>query len=172
MEAAPFLSFCVPTRNRAECLRELLESIAAQATPEIEVVISDDASPDQTAEVVAAFENRLGSLDYQRHDPALRYDRNVLSVVAQARGKFCWLFGDDDRLEPGGLDAVLQALKRDTGLTGLTTGRISFDCTLTERLPFRLFKQQTNRTFNDAASAIRSLLDRLGFLSCQVINRE
>ncbi len=168
---SPLLSFCIPTRNRAGFLREFLESLAPQITPEVEVVISDDASTDDTAAVVESFRPRLPQLTCARVDPALRYDRNLLHAVALAQGEFCWLFGDDDRLEPNGLAAVLRALKEDRELTGLTTGRISYDSALGHRLPVRALKQQETALFCDAHEAFLRLLDRLGFLSCQVVNR-
>ncbi len=84
----PFLSICIPTRDRAPYLRELLESIAAQTTPEIEVVLSDDGSSDDTPQVIAEFENRFTHFVSDRHDPALRYDRNVLHVMARAHGEY------------------------------------------------------------------------------------
>ena len=170
--AAPLLSFCIPTRNRANYLRELLESIATQIAPEVEVVISDDGSTDQTSLVVESFRARIPELTYERVDPPLLYDRNLLHAVALARGEFCWLFGDDDRLEPGGLAAVLDALKKEQELTGLTTDRISYDSALTQRLPVRPLKQKETVLFRDAEVACLRLLDRLGFLSCQVVNRK
>ena len=99
---SPLLSICIPTRNRAQFLHTLLESIARQVTPAVEVVISDDASTDDTASLIESFRPRLPRLTYEKVDPAFRYDRNLLHAVALARGEFCWLFGDDDRLEPGG----------------------------------------------------------------------
>ena len=152
-------------------MRVLLESIAQQITPEVEVVISDDASTDDTADVIESFRPRLPQLTYEKVDSALRYDRNLLRAVALARGEFCWLFGDDDRLEPSALAAVLSALKEDRALTGLTTGRISYDSALTDRLPVRALKQQETKLFCDAGETFLRLLDRLGFLSCQVVQR-
>ncbi len=167
----PLLSFCVPTRNRAEYLREFLESVAEQATPAVEVVISDDGSDDNTAEVIESFRGRLPHLTARRVDPPLRYDRNLLHVVSLARGQYCWLFGDDDRLEPGGLAAVLKALQTVPELTGLTTDRVSYDSALAHRLPVRALKQETTFLYHHANEAFLGLLDRLGFLSCQVVNR-
>ncbi|HEY3746193.1 MAG TPA: glycosyltransferase family 2 protein [Gemmatimonadaceae bacterium] len=167
----PLLSFCVPTRNRAEYLREFLESVAEQATPAVEVVISDDGSDDNTAEVIESFRGRLPHLTARRADPPLRYDRNLLHVVSLARGQYCWLFGDDDRLEPGGVATVLAALKANPELTGLTTNRTSYDSALANLLPVRALKQRTGILFHDADEAFLGLLDRLGFLSCQVVNR-
>jgi abequosyltransferase len=167
----PSLSFCIPTRNRAEFLRTLLESIAQQITPEVEVVISDDASTDDTAAVVESFRSRLPQLTYERADPALRYDRNLLNAVALAGGEYCWLFGDDDRLEPGGIAALLASLKATPEFTGLTTGRVSYDSKLEHRLPVRALKQSETIVFHDARETFMRLLDRIGFLSCQVVQR-
>ena len=166
-----FLSICIPTRDRAQCLRELLESIAAQATPEVEIVISDDGSSDDTPQIIAEFRNRFPYFVSERHDPALRYDRNVLNVVAKASGDFCWLFGDDDKMEPGGLAAVIAALRANPDLTGLTTALISYDHTLKERIYVRELTQNETRLFTGAGEAFLKLLDRLGFLSCQIVNR-
>ena len=168
----PLISICIPTRNRADCLAVLLHSIVAQNEPGIQVVISDDASEDHTGQVVAAFRDRLPNILYERAGVPLRYDRNVLHVVAMATGTFCWLFGDDDRMEPGALASVSEALRIAPTLTGLTTGRISYDHKLAETIPVRDLKQNQTTLFSNAGEACLQLLDRLGFLSCQVINRE
>ena len=152
-------------------LRELLESIASQIEPEVEVVLSDDSSTDETPAVVAEFESRFAHLQYERHDPALLYDRNVLRVVGRARGEFCWLFSDDDRMEPGALATVMKELRTDRALAGLTTGRIAYDFALAQRLPVRALTTRESTTFTNAETAFLDLLDRIGFLSCQVINR-
>ena len=167
----PLLSFCIPTRNRAKYLREMLESVAAQITSDVEVVISDDGSTDETQEIIESFRACIPCLVAQRVDPPLRYDRNLLHVVSLARGNYCWLFGDDDRLEPGGLAAVLEALKTEPELTGLTTDRISYDSALEKKIPVRALKQQQSALFQNANEAFVLLLDRLGFLSCQIVNR-
>ena len=171
MTSAPLLSFCIPTRNRAGFLRESLGSIAAQITPEVEVVISDDGSNDETPAVIESFRGQMPNLTALRADPPLRYDRNVLQAVAAARGKYCWLFGDDDRLETGGLAAVLAALREEPDLTGLTTDRVSYDSELKNRLSVRALKQTETALFTQPNEAFLRLLDRLGFLSCQVVKR-
>jgi len=92
----PSLSICIPTYNRSKLLAELLDSIILQNEPGIEVVVSDDASPDDTADVVAFYTGKLPNLKYIRQDKNIGLDRNFRAVVEAASGDYVWLMGDDD----------------------------------------------------------------------------
>jgi O-antigen biosynthesis alpha-1,3-abequosyltransferase len=108
----PKLSICIPTYNRAPYLPTALESFATQITgrDDIEIVVSDNASTDETREVVRSFEQRLPHLRYFRCDENVNFDRNFLKVVELATGEYCWVFGDDDAVRPGAVQAVMDAL--------------------------------------------------------------
>lgn len=97
---APSLAVCIPTYNRARYLREALESVAAQ-DPSLEVVVSDNASQDDTPAVVEAFRARLPRLRYERQAENQGADRNYLEVVRLATADYCWLMGSDDAVAPG-----------------------------------------------------------------------
>jgi abequosyltransferase len=153
-------------------LRVLLESVASQIQPEVQIVISDDACTDNTPEIVKSFRDRLSNLKYARWEPALRYDRNVLKVVEMAEGDYCWLFGDDDRMEPGGLEKVLRALRENRELSGITVDRIDYDHDLFRQMSRRAPNQTQTIIFESAEEGFLKLLDRLGFLSCQIVNRQ
>ncbi len=104
------LSICIPTYRRARYLAETLDSVIAQATSDVEIIVSDNASPDNTAEVVQACQARFPRLTYFRQPENLGADRNYLQSVALASGEWCWLLGDDDLLEPGAIACVLDHL--------------------------------------------------------------
>jgi glycosyltransferase involved in cell wall biosynthesis len=108
----PRLSVCIPTYNRAAYLPAALESFAAQIAgrDDIEVVVSDNASTDKTGEVVRSFEGRLPRLRYFRWDETAHVDRNILKVVDLSEGEYCWVLGDDDAVQPGAVQAVMDAL--------------------------------------------------------------
>jgi len=109
----PILSLCISTINRAEFLRETLETILRQVTDECEVLIVDNASTDNTPHVVAELARRCASLRYIRTDSNNGLDSNFDRAVELSRGEYCWLTSDDDLLKPGAIAAVLRAVRHD-----------------------------------------------------------
>src|SRR4051794_4708620 len=105
------LSICIATRNRAALIGATLESIVTQCTGEVEVVILDGASTDNTEQVVRLYQMRFPCVRYFRQDTNLGIDRDFASAVDLAEGEYCWLFSDDDVLKPGAVRIVLDALQ-------------------------------------------------------------
>ena len=105
----PVLTIAIPTYNRAWCLRELLTLLVDQIKdePRIELIISDNASPDDTTSVVGEFVAHGLRVRYIRNDENIGPDANFLQCFEQARGKYVWLFSDDDLIVPGGLARIL-----------------------------------------------------------------
>lgn len=142
----PKLSICIPTYNRAKYLGETIASIVNQATEEVEIVISDNASSDNTTEIVEHYRATFPSIVYYRHSENVGADRNYLKVVELASGEYCWLFGSDDIMKEHAIAKVLSEIKSgaDVYLCGLTL------CTL-DMAPIekhRVLKIETDKTFN------------------------
>src|SRR4051794_16001833 len=98
----------VPTRNRAERLGALLESLATQEGPEFEVIVVDNASDDDTQAVIANAGARSIRLD-EPMGPAVARNRGWRSADAQLV-----VFTDDDVVaQPGWLDALARMHARD-----------------------------------------------------------
>ena len=105
------LSVCIPTYNRAAFIGETLESILSQANESIEVVVVDGASTDDTAEVVASFQNRFTNLLYHRGAQNMGVDRDMATAVELARGDYCWLMSSDDLIKPGAISRMLEEIQ-------------------------------------------------------------
>lgn len=110
MPVNPLISIIVPTYNRAEMLREALQSALAQRYPHFEIIVSDNASTDQTAEVVQSF-----------GDPRIRYFRQSHNIGITANWKFAvsqasatWItfLADDDQYLPDHLEFGVSVLRR------------------------------------------------------------
>ena len=103
------LSICIPTCNRAEYLPVMLDSIFKQAVFDgVEVVVSDNNSYDDTARVVKEYQALYKNLFYYKNDINVGFDRNVLNCISRAKGKYCWILGDDDALLPGSTHGLSQ----------------------------------------------------------------
>jgi abequosyltransferase len=113
--AKPLLTIAIPTFNRASCLRQLLAMLAdqVQAEPRVELIVSDNASPDDTPAVVQDFVSKGLPVRYLRNRENIGPDANFLQCFEQAQGKYVWLFSDDDLLIPGGLAKIVGYLERD-----------------------------------------------------------
>lgn len=102
------LSICIPTYNREVYLENLLASIREQIGNDarVQIVVSDNASDDDTQDVVARY---AGHPDFLcvRQEANCGAQENVLRVVAAAAGEYCWLLGDDEKIAPGAVAGVL-----------------------------------------------------------------
>ena len=107
------LSFCIPTYNRANFLKDTLESIISQATEEIEIVIVDGASTDNTSEIVALFQKQFSNILYHKGIQNMGVDRDMATSVELARGEYCWLMSSDDLVKKDAVAKVLSEIKSE-----------------------------------------------------------
>lgn len=105
------ISVAIATFNRAAMVAEAVMAALAQANPDDEIVVSDDASTDDTPQVLAD----LGFSDLRVR--VLRRDVNTGGVanwnaaMDATRGEFIAWCSDDDRFLPGHLDASVSYLE-------------------------------------------------------------
>ena len=112
----PKLSICIATFNRGGFIGATLDSILSQVTPDVEVLVLDGASPDNTAQVMAPYLAKHAELRYIREKTNSGVDADFDKAVGFAWGEFCWLMTDDDLLLPGAVQRVLAELKDDRDL--------------------------------------------------------
>jgi abequosyltransferase len=120
------LTIAIPTYNRAELLdRQLawLDRAITGVESHCEVVVADNRSQDRTPEVVAGWrarlENRVAfrSIRNERNVGAIR---NIAGCILAAGTSHVWTVGDDDRIEDGAAQFVLEELRRERQLALLT----------------------------------------------------
>ncbi|MGZ3272282.1 MAG: glycosyltransferase [Caulobacteraceae bacterium] len=108
----PLITVVICTRNRAAQLRNVLESVPRLRVPpglSWELLIVDNGSSDNTAEVVQSFASRLPVRLAREDTPGLSNARN--RGVAEARGRYiCWT-DDDVVIDEGWLAAYAEAFQ-------------------------------------------------------------
>ena len=92
---------------------ETLDSIVCQLNDDVEVLILDGASPDNTRQVVEPFANTYANVRYICAATNSGFDADYDNVIQQARGKYCWLMPDDDLFRPGAVNRVIEAARED-----------------------------------------------------------
>src|SRR2546425_2131461 len=107
----PRLSFCTPTYNFGQFIGKTLHNILIQGTEEVEIVIVDGASTDQTQEIVRSFQVSNPNLTYHRREQNMGVDRDLAKAVEIARGEYCWLMSSDDLLKPRAVSRVLAEIQ-------------------------------------------------------------
>jgi len=96
--AQPLVTLGVPVRNGAGMLRAALDSIVAQDYPNIEIVVSDNASDDATPDILAEYAARHPNMRVIRQEKPLTAIDNFLFVLRKAKGEFfAWCAHDDTR---------------------------------------------------------------------------
>lgn len=110
-----FLTIAIPTYNRAQDLLLLLQSIQSEfplaAEAEIEVLVISNASTDETDEIAARFAPGIPGFRYVKNDTNIGMVANFVKCLSESSGRYTWMIGDDEFLEPGGLHTVLASIR-------------------------------------------------------------
>jgi len=108
------LSFALPTYNGEKYLREALDSILVQlpdVNEKIEITISDNASTDNTSLIINEYQKHYPQIiRYYKNEKNLGPDKNYDLAVRKSKGRFVWLFSDDDCLLNGSIKKVLEII--------------------------------------------------------------
>jgi len=109
------ISICIPQYNRIAFLLKNLEWIAKQNYSDIEVVISDDCSKDNTdIEIRKLIPTYKYPIIYKRNEKNLGYDGNLRQSMELATGDYCFILGNDDTLnEPNDIQFLVDFLKEN-----------------------------------------------------------
>ena len=100
------LSICIPVYNFGAFIGETLESIISQASDEIEIVVVDGDSTDNTTEIIQGYQRTFPRLHYHRLAKRGGIDKDMAMTVEFAHGEYCWLFGGEI-LDAGAIAKVL-----------------------------------------------------------------
>jgi GT2 family glycosyltransferase len=100
----PLISVAICTRNRAKLLARAVESVLPQLGPDTELLIVDNASTDETPQIVAALAAHNPAVRVCREaTPGIPFARNA--ALVNARGRYILFFDHDELAEPGWVDA-------------------------------------------------------------------
>jgi glycosyltransferase involved in cell wall biosynthesis len=99
------ISICIPQYNRINYLLRSLDIIKEQSYADIEIVISDDCSTDDTASRIAQLQQHYKyPIVFERNEKNMGYDRNYRKCIEMASGEYAFVIGNDDSIN--GADSI------------------------------------------------------------------
>lgn len=119
------LSICIPTYNRRKYLERCINMLLPQLSDEVEVIISNNCSPDDTDEYCKTLDPRI---IYHKQPENVGHDRNFSWLLDNARSKYVQVLSDDDYLEEGAVAKLIDYLRnKDLGLAVINAKSLMHD---------------------------------------------
>lgn len=160
----PLLTIAIPTYKRATVLKNGLERLYAEWSllddnSDIEIIVSDNNSPDNTGSVVQEFISRGLPIKYICNNENIGGDGNILQCYNKANGRFAWVLGDDDYVNEGSLAYIMAFLRthKNVGVVYLRCGWIG------TRPQFNIY--------NNPEKGLSEIGVALTFISANIVNR-
>jgi glycosyltransferase involved in cell wall biosynthesis len=116
----PLVSVGLPTFNRADLLSRALESLVAQTYKNLEIVISDNSSSDQTPEVCEMYSSRYSWIRFRRQPTRVPPMLNFRTALELTSGRYFMWASDDDLWDSRFVEKLVAGLESDSSLALLS----------------------------------------------------
>jgi glycosyltransferase involved in cell wall biosynthesis len=161
----PLVSVVIPTYDRPRYLQLALASALAQTYRRLEVIVQDNASPEDPSVLVAAFADPR--VRFYRNSQNIGQTPNILAAVARATGPYVAILGDDDLWQPDFIATLVAALESHPDVVvafcdhDIIDSEGRRDAATTERISRRFgrhrMRRGVHRRFDDIALVYRSI---------------
>ncbi len=111
------LTIAIPTYNGAKTINNMLELLLPQCNERIQIIISDNASTDNTPEIIKHYVNSFGNIYYIRNKNNIGPDSNYLQCLNLSKGKYTLLLSDDDILIENKLPIIISFLENNEDMS-------------------------------------------------------
>jgi glycosyltransferase involved in cell wall biosynthesis len=112
----PKVTVGIPVFNGDQFLRKSIESIINQSYQDIEIIISDNCSTDNTQTICLEYASRDNRIRYIRQSKNYGSINNFVVLLSEARGKYFMWAGADDVIDDNWIASLLEICERDNSL--------------------------------------------------------
>jgi len=105
----PLVSICIPSYNAAAYIGDTLRSVLAQTYPNIEIIVCDDQSTDDTPDIIRQFDDPRITLHINEKN--LGHSGNYNNALLHADGKYVKLLCNDDLITPDCIEKQVRAFE-------------------------------------------------------------
>ncbi|HMK54618.1 MAG TPA: glycosyltransferase [Methanobacteriaceae archaeon] len=120
MNETPLVSVCIPTYNSQKTLIQTLESLLKQTYTNLEIVVVDNASTDNTSELLSDYiQNK--DIKYYRNSKTIVAEENFDRCVELAQGEYTAIFHADDLYKPDMVEKQVQTFLENSEIGAVFT---------------------------------------------------
>ena len=127
LERVPFFSVCIPTYNRSKFLPQAIESVLAQDFTDFELIICDNASTDNTQEVVESYKD--DRIRYVRYEDLVGMYANHNRCIDLAQAEWLVFLHSDDSLDNKALSLLSNKTKELDNIDAFVMAENNLGCT-------------------------------------------
>src|SRR5436189_1964521 len=109
----PFISICIPSFERIEYLKRLLDSISVQSYKDFEVINTDDSNDNSVADWIPAYRSNF-QIVYKKNQEPLGTPENWNESIRLSKGQWAKIMHDDDWLaDANSLSEFVMAIEKN-----------------------------------------------------------
>jgi glycosyltransferase involved in cell wall biosynthesis len=123
----PSVTLAVTTLNRADYLRETLSSVLAQDYPNLEILVSDNGSRDETPALVQRLIKDDSRTRFRRNETSVPQHEHFTQCIQAARGEFFILVCDDDLINPSFVSELVRIATRHPNINVVVPANATID---------------------------------------------
>ncbi|HPB88206.1 MAG TPA: glycosyltransferase family A protein, partial [Thermotogota bacterium] len=110
----PLVTIGITNYNYGRYLKRCIDSMLGQTYPNVEIVVDDDASTDESVEVIASYGDRIKSIIHEVNSGGAK--RGFLTLLERAAGQFYMPYDADDWLEPDAIEQMMREFEKDPNI--------------------------------------------------------
>lgn len=110
-QSNPLVSVLIPNYNHGAYIGEAIESALGQSYPNLEIIVTDNCSTDNSREVIDAYANKDCRIKCKYHSTNIGAIRNWRSALDMAEGEYCKILFSDDLIDSAFISSGIEILK-------------------------------------------------------------
>jgi glycosyltransferase involved in cell wall biosynthesis len=177
----PTVSICLPVYNGSNFLAKAIDSVLAQTYDDFELLIADDCSTDETAEIIQSYAKSDSRIVSWTNEKNLKLFGNYNRCIEKAAGKYIKLFAHDDLFHPSLLERMVGILDQNPDVSLVVSSRCWIDArgerieaeSETAAKIMKPFSRDTRLTASEAiAGTLKDIMNWLGEPCSQMFRKK
>lgn len=169
----PILTIAIPTYNRKEFLSECLSHVVSQIEEDVEILVCDNASTDDTEKFMNEYCKKYEFIRYIRNEKNIGPDGNFLKCLREGKGEFIHLLSDDDIMLDGSIKSIKSCIERNLNLSFLHLNLCVFKGKYSDsKFSQKKYQISKDMTFNNRMEFLEYIGLYGTFVSSMVFNSE